>query len=139
MNETELFFQTIQSGNLDNVTVQLKRNPNLVNIKDTRGFTPLIFATYFDKEAIAKCLIEHQAPIDSKDASGNTALIGVCFKGNINLASYLIENGAHINAVNNNGATPLIFSAMFNKIESVKLLIEKKADLNVKDLVVKQL
>ena len=121
MNETELFFNTIQSGNKTNVEAQLKRNPDLVKVKDTRGFTPLIFATYFDKEDIAKSLIEHNAAIDAKDASGNTALIGVCFKGNDSLASYLIEYGADVNAVNNNGTTPLILAAMYNKINSVKL------------------
>ncbi len=57
----------------------IKANPDLVNVKDSRGFTPLIFASYFDKEDIVKILIEHKAPIDAKDASGNTALIGVCF------------------------------------------------------------
>mgnify|MGYP000536276933 CR=1 FL=1 len=46
MNEIELFFHTIQSGNKTNVEAQLKRNPDLVNAKDTRGFTPLIFANY---------------------------------------------------------------------------------------------
>jgi len=133
MNEIELFFNTIKSGNLDNTKAQLKRNPDLVNVKDSRGFTPLIFATYFDKEDIAKSLIEHNAPIDAKDASGNTALIGVCFKGNISLASYLIEHGADVNATNTNGTTPLIFSAMYNKINNVKLLLENHADATLKD------
>ena len=134
MNETELFFTTIKSGNLNNTKAQLKRNPDLVNAKDSRGFTPLIFATYFDKEDIAKSLIEHNAPIDAKDKSGNTALIGVCFKGNDSLASYLIEHGADVNAVNNNGTTPLIFAAMYNKINSVKLLLSKEVDVTIKDI-----
>ena len=133
MNETELFFNTIQSGNKENLEAQLQRNPDLVKVKDNRGFTPLIFATYFDKEDIAKCLIAHNAPIDAKDASGNTALIGVCFKGNESLASYLIEHGADVNAVNNHGTTPLIFSAMYNKINSVKLLLSQEADVTIKD------
>ena len=133
MNETELFFTTIKSGNLNNTKAQLKRNPDLVNAKDSRGFTPLIFATYFDKEDIAKSLIEHNAPIDAKDKSGNTALIGVCFKGNDSLASYLIEHGADINAINTNGTTPLIFSAMYNKVNNVKLLLENHADVSLKD------
>ncbi|GAA4809563.1 ankyrin repeat domain-containing protein [Litoribaculum gwangyangense] len=133
MNETELFFNTIQSGNTANLELQLKRNPNLVNAKDGRGFTPLIFATYFDKEAMAKLLIEHQAPLDAQDASGNTALIGVCFKGNVPLASFLIEKGANINAVNNQGATAIIFSSMYNKLDSVQLLLKHNADKTIKD------
>ena len=60
MNAQELFFQTIQAGNVENVKAQLLNNPHLVNSEDARGFTPLIFATYFDKEDIAKILIEHK-------------------------------------------------------------------------------
>ena len=56
MNAQELFFRTIQTGHIDNLKLQLQNNPHLVNSEDARGFTPLIFATYFDKEAIAKVL-----------------------------------------------------------------------------------
>lgn len=133
MNEIDLFFSTIQSGNSANVELQLRRNPNLVHLKDARGFTPLIFATYFDKEAISKMLIECHAPIDSQDASGNTALIGVSFKGNSRLMDYLINKGANINIKNNNGSTALIFSATYNKVESVKLLLKHHADKTITD------
>ena len=133
MNEIELFFNTIKSGNLDNTKAQLKRNPDLVNVKDSRGFTPLIFATYFDKEDIAKSLIEHNAPIDAKDKSGNTALIGVCFKGYEKLAKRLIDNGSNINAQNNMGTTPLIFATMYNKESIIKLLLDKDANKAIKD------
>ena len=101
MNEFQLFFRTVQSGNLTNIKAQLQRNPELVNIKDERGFTPLIFATYFEQEEVASLLLDYGASIDEKDASGNTALLGVCFKGNENLAKLLISKGANINACNN--------------------------------------
>ncbi len=133
MNAIELFFSTIQSGNTENIKSQLEHNPDLVIAKDARGFTPLIFATYFDKEDIAKILVEYKAPIDAKDASGNTALLGVCFKGNTELAAYLISKGANINAKNNNGTTPLIFSAMYNKLDSVTLLLKYNADKTLTD------
>jgi ankyrin repeat protein len=133
MNATELFFNTIQSGKTENVKLQLEHNPDLVHTKDPRGFTPLIFATYFDKEDIAKVLIEHKAPIDATDASGNTALLGVCFKGNLRLVEYLISKGANINATNNNGVTPLIFSVMYNKEAVVRLLLEKGANSSFQD------
>jgi uncharacterized protein len=133
MNESEIFFNAIKTGNKEHVEVQLKRNPKLVNIKDSRGFTPLIFATYFDNETLAKLLIEYNAIIDDKDASGNTALIGVSFKGNESIARLLIEKGADINAINCNGITPLIFSTMYNKENIVKLLLEKRVDVTIKD------
>ena len=133
MNAQELFFSTIQSGKLANLEAQLSHNPDLVNTKDARGFTPLIFATYFDKEAIAKALIDHKAEIDGRDASGNTALIGVCFKGNLSLVHLLIENGADVNAQNFKGVTPLIFATMYNKVNIVEFLLEKGAAIALKD------
>jgi ankyrin repeat protein len=133
MNATELFFSTIQAGNSKNIILQLQNSPELVNARDPRGFTSLIFASYFGHDEIAKVLIERGADIDAKDASGNTALMGVCFKGNISMASFFLERGAAINVRNNDGITPLIFSCMYNKIESVKLLLENNADRNLKD------
>ena len=133
MNETELFFKAIQQGNADHVKAQLERNPELVNAKDARGFTPLIFASYFDKEDLVKVLIEGKAPVDGTDALGNTALIGVSFKGNTDLASYLIAHGANINAKNNNGVTPLIFASMYNQSKMVELLLKYGADVSLID------
>lgn len=134
MNDVNVLFEAIQSGEKDRVEVLLMLHPNLVNEKDNIGFTPLIYATYFDKEAIAKCLIKYKALIDDKDATGNTALIGVCFKGNVDLARYLVEQGANVNAFNNNGTTPLIFSALYNKVDCVKLLLKHNADDSIKDI-----
>ncbi len=133
MNAQELFFNTIQSGKVNNVVAQLNHNADLVDSKDSRGFTPLIFATYFDKEEVAKVLINHNAAIDGRDASGNTALIGVCFKGNLSIANHLIEHGADINAQNSKGITPLIFATMYNKVNVVELLLKNGADIAIKD------
>jgi len=133
MNENELFFNTIQSGNIENLKAQLDRNPDLVNIKDARGFTPLIFASYFNKEDIVKTLMTYKAPVDETDSQGNTALIGVSFKGNTALAKYLMDHGANINSKNNNGVTPLIFATMYNQTKMVAFLLKHNPDVHIKD------
>jgi len=89
MNETELFFSAIQLVEIEHVKTQLERNPNLVNVKDAKGFSPLIFASYFDKKDSVETLLEFNAEVDATDGSGNTALIGVAFKGNTESASLL--------------------------------------------------
>ncbi|GAL73169.1 ankyrin repeat domain-containing protein [Jejuia pallidilutea] len=95
------FFGAIQSGDKNQIEHLLKLHPELVSTKDARGFTPLIFAAYFDKIDIVETLLSHKAPVNATDASGNTALIGVAFKGNIHLAQLLLKYGATINAQNN--------------------------------------
>lgn len=133
MNATELFFSTIQSGKIENIRLQLEHNPDLVNTRDARGFTPLIFATYLGQGAITKLLVEQGARIDDKDASGNTALMGVCFKGHTEMINYLIDHGADVNKSNTSGVTPLIFSSIYNQANSVRLLIRHNADVSITD------
>ena len=120
-------------GKIEHVKAQLERNSDLVNMKDARGFTPLIFASYFDKKDIVEKLLEYNAEVDATDGSGNTALIGVAFKGNTDLAALLIKDGADINAKNNLGITPLIFASMYNQTKMVVLLLKHQADLSIKD------
>lgn len=109
-------------------------NPELVNIKDSRGSTPLILATYYNYLDIAKVLLANNASIEDKDASGNTALMGVCFKGFDAIAEFLIaEGGANVNAVNLSGATALIYAATFNRQSIIKMLLSKNADKTIKD------
>ncbi|WP_299224180.1 ankyrin repeat domain-containing protein [uncultured Psychroserpens sp.] len=128
MTNTELLFEAIQTNDCITLENLLKKNPALVNVKDSRGFTPLIFATYFDNEQATKIILDYGAEIDAKDATGNTALIGVCFKGNIRFANMLLKHGAHINAQNNLGTTPLIFASMYNKEKMVGFLLQNGAD-----------
>ncbi|KJD33679.1 ankyrin [Tamlana nanhaiensis] len=133
MNDKNNFFSAIQSGNIPAIYQLLQRNPDLVDAKDNREFTPLILASYFDKEDIVKVLVEKNANLNDTDASGNTALIGVSFKGSVNLVNYLIAQGADVNAKNSNGATALIFAAMYNQYDVVKILLKNKANKTIVD------
>lgn len=133
MNATELFFDTIRKGFNDRLEAQIVNNPEIVSTKDTRGFTPLIFATYFDNKEASEILLKHKAEVDAKDASGNTALIGVSFKGNLHITEILLNHSADINATNNTGVTALIFATMYNQQAVVQLLLKHSADKSSKD------
>lgn len=133
MTEIEQFFGAIQLGKIKEVETLLSHNPDLVNVKDTRGFTPLIFACYFDQKGIAKLLLKHDASVDARDGSGNTALIGVSFKGNLPIAELLIKHGANVNAQNSNGISALMYAAMYNQSKMVSYLLSLKVDTTLKD------
>ena len=45
MNDINSLQTAIQSGDIDRVEVLIKFHLNLVNTKDYKGFTPLIFAS----------------------------------------------------------------------------------------------
>lgn len=131
--EREQLFTYIREEDLRGVQNLLKKDPALVHVKDQRGSTPLLLATYYGNESISKAILEYDDTVDAKDASGNTALIGVSFKGYLDIATLLISKGADVNAQNSNGATALIFAATFKQKRIINLLIEHGADRLLKD------
>ena len=133
MKTTDDFFNEIRNGNFEGVHTMLVANPDLLHLKDQRGSSALILATYYDHGDVVELLLERGAKIDDTDASGNTALMGVCFKGYTGLAEKLIEKGANVNVRNAMGATALIYAATFNRMEIAKLLLAKGADTSTKD------
>ena len=134
MTTTELFFNAIREKDFDVLKSFIDDDPKIVNSQDSRGFTPLIFATYFDNIEAAKLFLLNQAEINTQDHSGNTALIGVCFKGNTEIASLLIQNGANIEVKNNIKSTPLMFASTYNNQSIIELLLKHGAMKDCKDL-----
>ena len=118
-------FDAIRSGSLTNVELLLEQDPNLVNITDPKGFSPLVLSTYLGFGDIAKALIDAGADVNLQDKVGNTALMGVCFKGNIAMIEMLLDAGADINILNQNNGSALIFAASFGQEEAVRYLIDK--------------
>lgn len=133
MEDTNAFFDTIRKGELKATLSMLRANPNLVNVKDQRGSTPLILAAYYGNAEMVKAILDKGANIDDEDASGNTALMGVCFKGFLVVAKILLVNGANANHQNQMGASCLIYAVTYNQFEIAKLLIENGAKVGIKD------
>lgn len=133
MNILSTFFNAIQSVNITLIETLLRKFPNLANAKDQRGFTPLVYATYFDKIEIAETLIKHNANVNHRDVKGNTALLGVTFKGNVDIAALLLKNDANINTQNNIGYSAVIFATLYNKPKMVEFLLKNNADISLTD------
>jgi uncharacterized protein len=51
-----------------------------LEVRDDKGYTPLIIASYNHQLAAAQLLLQSGADVNGADTSGNTALMGVCFK-----------------------------------------------------------
>lgn len=130
---SEKLFYAIRSEDLNSVKEILKKDKSLINVKDQRGSSPLLLATYYGFEDITDYILSLNPDLNEKDGSGNTALMGVCFKGHESIAEKLIKSGADVNVTNSTGGTALHFAAMFNKVNLVKLLLENGADKTIKD------
>lgn len=116
-------FDLIRNNNLSDLDKALQANPDLVNLPDEKGFTPLVLATYLGNREIAKLLIERGADLNYQDPMmGMTALMGVSFKGQAALAQLLLEKGADAHLKTKNGETALDFAKKSGVAEIVRLL-----------------
>lgn len=61
MNDINFLQSAIQSGDKDRVEVLIKFHSNLVNRKDARGFTPLIYAAMYNQVTLVELLLKHGA------------------------------------------------------------------------------
>ena len=148
------FFDAIRKGDAGRVRELLKRKPELIEARTTKGTTPVMLAMFSRQQEIAESLaagietnifeatalgrIERVRALLKKDPAlvkafspeGFTAL-----HGNLNhtaIVDLLLENGADIDAVSKNRfeATPLQSALAMGWIDSAKLLIARKANVN---------
>ncbi len=115
-------WELIQKGDAGGLSDLLSKEPNLLEEKDSRGFTPLILSTYNAQQEVAELLLDLGADIDGRDVAGNTALMGTCFKGNVDIIEMLISRGADVDAKNKRGDTALTFAKMSGNAVLVALL-----------------
>ena len=134
LNNSALFFDACRRGDAAQVTRLYEHDQSLINIMDTRGFTPLILAVYNNQPQVVTYLIEKGAAVDAQDFSGNTALMGASFKGYTDVVQQLIAAGADVNLVNGNGATALTFAATFGQLQIAEILLHQGADVTVRDV-----
>lgn len=67
-----------------------------LEVKDQRGFTPLLMAAYCRGAAMARALVEHGADLDAAEATGGTALYWAVFGGDPDLARMFLDRGARL-------------------------------------------
>jgi ankyrin repeat protein len=110
-----------------------------VNAKNSKGWTPLIYAARNSESTeIVTLLIEAGADVNAKADSGWPPLMYAAgrYSSIPEIVTLLIEAGADVNYRDVEGYTPLIFAAG-NSLSSmpspkvVKLLIEAGADVNI--------
>ena len=112
----------------------LKKNPNLVNIKDQKNETFLSYAIKRKNEEISKLIISIPLlDISYQDSKGNTYLHLSIINKLISLVELLLQKGININSQNNEGNTALHYAYNLNNIKLISLLISNNADINIKN------
>jgi ankyrin repeat protein len=121
-------------GDLEKVRALIKENPDLIFSTDSKGDTPLHWASCNSHKEVIEFLLANKANINAVDSGGLTPLH--CAVGGYDrkdVAELLLANRADINAKNSIGWTPLHFAAAKGYKDVVALLITHQADVNAKD------
>ena len=120
--------------NLAKVKELVTADPQLVNCKDERGRTPLMWACGRDQLEIVKFLVENGADVNSLDRMGLSALYYSILNGHTNeIDEILAGHGADVNF--SKGNSLLFLAARQGKEKTVELLLKKNADPNLQNSV----
>ena len=104
-----------------------------VNLKNSKGDTLLMLASYYGHVDAVQVLLKHKADPEMRNGNGQSPIAGAAFKGDLAVVKALVEAGAEIEGSSFDGRTALMMAAMFNRVEIVDYLISKGADPQAKD------
>lgn len=124
-------FQLVRSGDAERLKGLFERGFNAPNVRDGKGNSLLMLASYNGQLEMTRVLLEHGGDPQLANDMGQIPLAGAAFKGDAQMARLLIEHGADVNARMPDGKTPLMFAAMFNRVEIINLLLERGADASL--------
>lgn len=134
--ELERFHSAVKNEDINIVESILKKMPELVDVKDDRGATPLHLAAKYIKKQMIELLISKDADVNAKDITGETPLHYATFstlKNKKEMVELLISKGADPNAKNDRGRTVLMRAILYGSIDLVEALLRNGADVNVQD------
>ncbi|NCN23058.1 MAG: ankyrin repeat domain-containing protein, partial [Gallionella sp.] len=103
----EGFFDAIEENNRAAVALFIQV-PISTEIRDNRGWTPLMLAAFLGNIEITELLIKSSADINALDLGGNSALHWAVFGCHTACTRILIEHHARTDTRNNFGWTPLM-------------------------------
>ncbi|HEY5686906.1 MAG TPA: ankyrin repeat domain-containing protein [Yeosuana sp.] len=132
MQSQNNIFDIARNGCKEDLQEILYNHPEVINYKNTSGFTPLILACYNGNIEVASLLAKKVDDINSNSSYG-TALMAAVFKNDFEITKMLLDLGANTNLSDTKGNTALHFATLLNNKEITKLLIDYGADANFKD------
>ncbi len=116
----------------DLVFLRTLSSPAAVNIKDSRGGTPLHYAAESGSIEAMRLLIAAGADVNAANAFGATPLMFAA--GQPEKAALLLSRGANVNARSKTGRTPLLLAAIHSgNAAIVKMLLDRGAQTGVRD------
>ncbi|WP_151638429.1 ankyrin repeat domain-containing protein [Noviherbaspirillum aerium] len=125
-------FELVRSGYADRLKPLLERGLP-ANLRNQRGDSLLMLASYHGHFDVAKALLRHGGDTELRNDMGQTPIAGAAYKGDVPMVQLLLAHGANVEGAAPDGKTALMMAAMFNRTEVVKLLLAHGADASAQD------
>ncbi|GAW80958.1 acyl-CoA-binding protein [Plasmodium gonderi] len=104
-NLIDLLCRNVVQENLEYIKGALKKNPHLINKRNSDGLCALHYACDRGYLDIVKLLVDLGADLNADDSCGDTALHIAAYSGKTDIINYLKNAGADINKKNSDGLT----------------------------------
>ena len=114
-------FTFIDKNNVKEIEGFIQKSKHL-NIKNSRGETPLMYAIYQDKFEIAKLFIHANADVNALDQMKNSPFLYAGAEGDTELVELMLQHQPDFSIYNRYGGTALIPAAEKGHVETVRLL-----------------
>jgi hypothetical protein len=125
------FLRSAEDGNRKIVGTFLSAGREIIDVRDERGWTPLMISSFNGNEEVARLLIDSGADIHIKDKSGYSPIHWSAFNGYTEIVKLLITKGADVNAQSDHGWTALLQAATRGHTSTCAALIAGGADVNL--------
>ena len=120
-----------RNGDLALAESLLEVDPELLNVTDADGLTPLHHSAQGGHAGLVELLLSRGADVTLVDAQNRTPLHHAAFEGHAACVRLLLDNGSDVSAREFRGRTPLFLAVNWgNDLESVELLIAAGSDVN---------
>ncbi|OLF52488.1 ankyrin repeat domain-containing protein [Pseudomonas chlororaphis] len=129
---TEQVFNVARSGDAQMLD-KLASSGLPVNLRNHKGDTLLMLASYYGHVEAVQVLLKHKADPEIRNDNGQSPIAGAAFKGDLAVVKALVEGGAEVEGSSFDGRTALMMAAMFNRPEIVDYLIGKGANPRATD------
>ncbi len=120
-------------GDMDALRTLIKQHPGDVNAGQPDGSTALLWAAYWNDDAVVDALLAAGANVNASNREGFTPLSQACTNGNARMVAALLKAGADANAFQAEGQTVLMTAARAGSAEVVKALLDHGAEANNKE------
>lgn len=113
-------FDALRRKDLEAVTLQCTKRPELVNLRDAQGNSPILLAAYFGAKEIVAYLLESGSLLNLYES---------CALGKLETVRSLIQQKPELlNSYAHDGFTPIGLAAFFGQEEVARLLLKEGAD-----------